>query len=218
MFFKDPSLEPLVPYDLASGEPESLESKTYWKRTRLNINADLAQAWTAMKRFCSAINSAAEHNRQLPKETLRDTMAAIMYRLLRMNSFDSTSIDEAIRLGLLAFSHHIFLRWRDLKPPQTYFPDTYRTCLLNLKLPDTSSSQILLWLLMVGSLSFFTPADDAWLIPWIRVNVELCGAHDWIGLRSQLKEFPWIDILHDNPGQAIFDSTMLSENSNGGIP
>jgi hypothetical protein len=218
MFFKDPSSEPLVPYDLASSaaeEPESSESELHWKPVQLNINTDLARAWRVMKRFCSAINSAAEHNRRLPKETLLNAMASVMYRLLRMNSFDPTSVDEAVRLGLLAFSSHIFLRWQDVKLPHTYFPQTYRSCLLNLKLPDALSSQILLWLLMVGAMSLFTPADDAWLIPWVRVNIELCGARNWSELRAQLKGFPWIDILHDKLGQAIFDSAVSSQTDAG---
>lgn len=189
----------------AAEEPEPLESELHSKPAQLNINAELARAWTVMKRFCSSINSAAEHNRRLPKQTLLNTMAPVMYRLLNMNCLDPTSIDEAVRLGLLAFSSHIFLHWQGVKFPHTQFPKTYRSCLLNLKLPDESSPHILLWLLMVGAMALFAPAENAWLIPWVRVNIKLCGADNWSELRGQLKGFLWIDILHDKPGQAVFD-------------
>lgn len=61
---------------------------------------------------------------------------------------------------------------------------------------------------MTWSLSIFTPADDVCLMPWVRVNIDLCEACNWAELRGQLKSFPWIDILHDKPGQAMFDAAV----------
>lgn len=204
-------------YDLAlltAEDSEPSATELYWKPTELGINAELIQAWAVLKRFCSTINSAAEHKRQLAKEILLNAMASSMYRLLQMHYFDRNSIDEAVRLGLLVFSSHIFLNWQDITLPHTYLPNTYRTCLLNLKLPSTFPPQILLWLLIVGSLSTFTPADSIWLMPWVRVNIELCEAHTWSELRPQLKTFPWIDILHDKPGRAIYEAAVaLQTNS-----
>ncbi|CAM1509475.1 Fc.00g032140.m01.CDS01 [Cosmosporella sp. VM-42] len=217
-FFNGLSSEPLMPYNLSALAAEEIEhsaAKIYWKSVELGTNEDLVQAWAFLTRFCSTINSAAQRKRQLPKETLLNAMASSMYRLLRMNSFDTTSIDEAIRLGLLAFSSHIFLSWQDVKLPHTYLPEAYRGCLLNLKLPDTLPSQVLLWLLMIGYISIFTPADDPWLMPWVRVNIELCEAHSWSDLRGQLEAFPWIDILHDKPGRAAFDAAILSQLGGG---
>jgi hypothetical protein len=214
MFFNNQSSETLMSYDLASlvaEESEPSATTLHWNPGQLGTSADLDQSWAFLKRFCSTINSATEMKRQLPKETLLNAMASVMYRLLRMNSFNSTSIEEAIRLGLLVFSSHIFLDWQDVNIPRAHLARDYRTCLLNLKLPGTIPSQILLWLLMIGSLPVFTPANDPWLLPWMRVNIDLCEAHTWSELRGQLKEFPWIDILHDKPGQAIFDAAMLSQ-------
>ena len=209
MFFNDPS-EPLIPYDpttLVVKEPKSSATKL---PVELGIDADLVQAWTSLKRFCLTINSAAEHKRQLPKETLLNAMASVMYRLLGMKSFDSTSIDEAVRLGLLLFSSHIFLNWQGVKPRHTYLPHRYRSCLLSLKLPGALPPETFVWLLMVGSIAVFTPADDAWLLPWLQGNIELCGAHDWTELHGRLKAFPWIDFLHDKTGQEIFDAAVSS--------
>jgi hypothetical protein len=194
-------LEPLGGEVVDTSEP-----RFYWESAQLDIDGDLAQAWTSLNRFCSMINSAAEHKRQLPKDVLLNTMAPVMYHLLRMNTFDPTSTDEAVRLGLLVFSSHIFLSWQDVKIPLSYISHSYRSCLLNPKLPGTLPPQLLLWLLVVGSLSIFTTADDVWLIPWIRVNTDLCKSPDWGALRAQLKTFPWVDILHDKPGQAICDA------------
>ncbi|EXJ66962.1 uncharacterized protein A1O5_09608 [Cladophialophora psammophila CBS 110553] len=217
-FFNDRPSEPLMPYilpTLAAEEPDHATTRRYWKPVQLGISIDLVQAWTFLKRFCSTINSAAEHKRQLPKETLLKAMAALMYRLIWMNSFDPTSLDEAVRLSLLAFSSNIFLDWQNVKPSHAYLRHTYQNCLLNLSLPSALSPQFLLWMLMIGSLSTFNPADAAWLMPWMRVTIELCEAHTWSQLHRQLKAFPWIDVLHDKPARAMFDAALSSQTSAG---
>ncbi|KAK4948641.1 hypothetical protein LTR10_012645 [Elasticomyces elasticus] len=214
MFFNDPS-EPLMPYDstlMTTKKPESSGTKLLVK---LDIDAALVQAWTYLQRFCSTITAAAEHKRQLPKEILLSAMGPVMYRLLRMKSFDTTSIDEAVRLGLLVFSSHIFLSWQGVKPRSTYLPNTYRSCLLNLKLPSALPPKILVWLLMTGALSVFHEADGPWLMPWLQGNIELCEVHDWCELRSQLQAFPWIDFLDDNLGRTIFDAAVLWQKDGG---
>jgi len=137
-------------------------------------------------------------------------MASLMYRLLQMKSFDSTSINEVIRLGLLVFSSHIFLSWQGVKPRHTYLPTTFRDCLLTLKLPGALPPQMFVWLLMVGSIAIFTKADDTWLLPWLQGNIDLCKAHSWSEMREQLKAYPWIDLLHDQLGQEIFDAAISS--------
>ncbi|KAI1625849.1 hypothetical protein EDD37DRAFT_648306 [Exophiala viscosa] len=209
MFFNDPS-KPLLPYDptlLSAKEPKSSARKLLVEQ---GIDADLVQAWSFLKTFCSTIDSAAEHKRQLPKEVLLNAMAPVMYRLLRMKSFDSSNVDEAVRLGLLIFSSHIFLSWQGVKSRHTYLPNTYRNCLLTLKLPSALPPQIFAWLLMIGSIAIFTTADDAWLMPWLRGNIELCEAHSWSEVREKLKECPWINFLHDEPGQARYDLAVSS--------
>lgn len=203
MFFDDTFSEPLTqngPALLA----ESSAPELHWPSLHLEIDENLAQSWQFLRAFSAMINSAAEHKRQLPKETLLNAMGSSMYRLIHMR-FDPHSTDEAIRLGLLVFSFHIFLNWQGMKLPHGYLPSTYQTCLLNLKPLSELPPQVVLWLLLIGSLAVFTAADDGWLTPWMRDTIDLCGRHDWDVLRGQLKDFPWIDILHDDSAQARFD-------------
>ncbi|KAK9420521.1 putative Transcription factor domain-containing protein [Seiridium unicorne] len=220
-FFNDSFSEPMIPYDLAlltTQDSRPPRIKFPWNLGQIGVIADLVQAWEYVMRFCSTINSAAETKRQLPKETLLNAMASVMYRLLHMNNLDITSANEAIRLGLLAFSSHIFLNWQNMKAPHTQLPDTYRRCLLNLKSPGALPSQVLLWLLMIGSVSVFSAVDGVWLLPWMRVNIGLCDTDDWHKLRRELKACPWIDVLHDKPGREIFDSAVLSQVAIGTVP
>lgn len=173
-----------------------------------NLNKNVSHAYSSLKHFCVEINTATQRKRQIPKDKLLDAMKSVMYPLLQMKAFEKFSIDEVIRLGLLVFSSHVFLNWQGIKPPNSHLPRLYRNCLLQLKLPNELAPQVLLWLLMVGAIVVFSPADDVWLRPWIRVNIEMCGVGDWTELHNQLKMFPWIDNLHDGPGRVIYDAAL----------
>lgn len=206
VFFEDPSLEPLIPYDLTppitetspgvGASPQPVASSI--------CCTDLQQAWTAMIRFCSTINYATKRGRRLPKEVLLTIMGSVMYRVVRIK-YKLNSVDETFRLGLLAFSAHVFLRVRNVPTPHTYLPNIYRDRLLSLP-----SGQIpllsLVWLLMVGGISLFTPVDDHWLLPWLRSCLTTLEVNNWDEFQDKLKGFLWIDALLDKPGKSIFDS------------
>lgn len=202
----------MIPYELASGTVESPnipDSESCFQEW--NINADVQRAWTVMREFCSTINSATKRNRRLPKEILLNTMASVMYRLLGMKDFDPNSPDEAIRLGLLAFSSYTFLHFQNMKPPQTSFPQKYRDCLQNIEFSAKVAS-IILWLLTIGAISVFTPTDNYWLMPLLRDQMRYCQICEWEDMRGNLKRFLWIDMLHDKPGQKVFSTAWANEN------
>ncbi|KAI1080350.1 hypothetical protein F5B20DRAFT_540274 [Whalleya microplaca] len=211
LFFSDASWEPPIPYP-----SRALSSELEFFNTRGSIcipeerfqgvDNDLVKAWENTFRFSLLVNLAFETAHKIPKEILLDTMASVMYRLLQM-SFETGSVDEAMRLGLLAFSSSIFLQWQGVKLSYEHLPVTYRACLVNLKLSD-GSPPLLLWLLVIGSIAIFGEPDSVWLKPWLRVNINLCGVTSWGEMQEILQSFLWIGLVHDKPGKALFDSTL----------
>lgn len=221
LFFVNPSWEPYWPYpEFTSYSQTSAPSLEYCKFTG-NLDPELARAWEVTKKFSVLVNHAASTRQKLPKEFLLDTMASVMYPILHLPSghFELGSLDEAIRLGLLAYCSSVFLQWAGVRLPYMHFPAMYRNCLVNLRLPelnedsnsDNSSSPLLLWLLMVGAVSVFGDCDNAWLKPWLRVNIELCGgSNSWDVIQRVLSSFIWIGLVHDVPGKAVFHSASSS--------
>ncbi|GMG41021.1 unnamed protein product [Aspergillus oryzae var. brunneus] len=173
-----------------------------------NIDDDLARSWSLMKRFCVLVNIAIRKQERLSMDFFLETMTSVMYRLLQLK-FETGSIGEAIRLGLLAFSSHIFLQWRDIQRPYIQFSASYKESLVSLKSLNGVSSDIVLWLLMVGRISVFGTSDDEWLKPWLRANSQLCTVHSWPAMRDVMESFLWIGALHDKPGKDLFESAML---------
>lgn len=173
-----------------------------------NMYNDLATAWRVMRRFCLLVNLGTQIQRLINPEVIHETMTAVTYRLLHMG-FAVGSMNESVRLGLLAFSHHVFLQWQDIKLPYRHFPTAYQTCILGLKLVDGASSQLMLWLLMTGALSLFDISDDAWLRESLREHADRCQVKTWKEMQEILKSFMWIELLDERPGKQIYDVLRL---------
>ena len=162
-----------------------------------------------MRRFCLLVNLGTQTQRLIYPEIIDQTMISVIYRLLHMK-FAVGSADEAVQLGLAAFTHHIFLQWEDIKLPQYPFLAHYRNCILNLDLADGASSSLMLWLLMIGAISMFDALGEAWLRDSLRVHAHRCQVRTWKGLQEALKSFMWVGLLDDRPGKQVYDLLYLT--------
>lgn len=175
-----------------------------------DIDSELAMVWTVLSRFCTLINSVATRKDKIAEKVFLDTVSSVMYRLVYMR-FESGSLDEAIRLGALAFSSYVFLMWHAIKLPHHTFPTAFRDCLISADIQEPHSDRLLPWLLMIGAMSIYTETDDQlWLRPWLKSKLEQCEVDTWEELQALLKSFLWIEMLHDKPGKALFDSLSSS--------
>jgi hypothetical protein len=173
-----------------------------------NMDTDLATAWEVMRRFCLLVNLGTQTHRFMRLEIIHETMTAVMYRLLHMD-FAAGSINETVRNGLLAFSHHVFLQWQDVKLPYHQFPIAYRNYILHLKLIDGVSSQLMIWLLMTGANSVFSISDEAWLMEDLREHADRCDVKTWKDMHDILRSFMWIAVLDEQPGKYIYELLNL---------
>lgn len=173
-----------------------------------NLDNDLAICWQVMRKFCSLVNLATQIERFVYPDFIHQTMTTVIYRLLHMG-FAIGSVNETVRLGLLAFSHHVFLQWQDIRPPHCYFPAVYKTCILGLGLVDGLSSQLVLWLLMTGATSLFSISDEAWLRKCLREGADRCQVKTWKEMLKILNSFMWIATLDEQPGKQIYDLLYL---------
>ncbi|KAI1387869.1 uncharacterized protein F4822DRAFT_294691 [Hypoxylon trugodes] len=171
---------------------------------------ELLMAWQVMRKFCLLVDLGAQTERLIRPEIIDGTMAAVMYRLLHMD-FASDSIDEAIRHGLLTFSYHIFLQWQDIRPPYHRFATTFKNCIINLHKTDGISPRLMLWLLIIGSVSIFDIADDTWLRELMQEYADQCQVKTWKEMQEVLKSFMWIVLLDEPAGRKIYDLLGLKK-------
>jgi hypothetical protein len=157
------------------------------------------------------INFAVDSELRISTETFLDTLTSIVYRLLDMY-FEAGSKDEAVRLGLLAFLCGVFLQWKHLGMSYPHFTSMYRSCLAVIP-SECISSDLMIWLLMVGAVSVFDETDNWWLKPLLRVNIGLCGIDEWSEMQELLKGFMWIGLVYDKSGKSLFDSMITGRST-----
>jgi hypothetical protein len=170
-----------------------------------DLNGYLAEVWLVMRKFCLLVDLGTQT--VIQPAIIYGTMTAVMYRLLRMG-FAAGTLNESSRLGLLAFTHHIFLQWQDMRLLCHPFSETYRNYLQVHALGDTIPPRISLWLLMIGAMSFFGVLDKVWLADYFRRQAERCGVKTWKDGQEILKSSMWISLLDDNPGKQVYDSLI----------
>ncbi|KAJ6257178.1 hypothetical protein Dda_8064 [Drechslerella dactyloides] len=221
LFFSDPFLEPFLPYPdhpaLRVPQARTTAKEDPIDRFVDTLHPDLAIAWTFTQRFSSLMNVTAASGVRLPQRTLLHAMTATTYRLLGMHGrFAPTSADEALRLGLLGFCAHIFLRWKYMRIEYTYLPVAYRAALAGLELEGCVEGgngmppQVVLWLLMIGAIAVFGDADAGWLRPWMKASCGVCGAQSWEDVRGILKMI-WVDKLHDEAGKEAYEACLVDD-------
>jgi hypothetical protein len=203
VFFQQPR-EPFVEYPrnlLSSLDKRMLSQPDPTKD--LIRDRDLAQAWSNMRAFCQVANIAACTKQLVGSDLIFETMTAIMYRLLHLR-FSSESLDEAIRLGLLAYSHHVFLQWLDMDLSESAFAQLYKTALSRLLNVRGATMELSFWMSMVGSISLYE-ASTEWLRHLMQEHAKVYEVSGWTAAQTVLKKFMWITILDEEAGKRVWE-------------
>lgn len=137
---------------------------------------------------------------KLHRHTFSEITTSILYRLLHL-SFQDSSLDESIRLGMVIFSSVVFLR--DDICSGTVF-DTLGTILLKMESIDLNvPPPMLFWMLMMWK---FGNSTDKYQLSdgFIKIAKQL-DVSSWSQARVALKGVMWIDVVHGQIGEVIFN-------------
>ncbi|CAI6041439.1 unnamed protein product [Clonostachys chloroleuca] len=169
-----------------------------------NLHQDLLTVWKVLKRFCMLVNLASQTQQLMKIEIIHQTMTSTMYRLLAFR-FPSNSLDESVRLALLAFTHHVFIQWLDIRLPNKPFTTKYQSHVDGLDL----SPPAMIWIYMIGALSITDPARGEWANRGLHKYSIRCGVKKWKDVQFILNSFLWIPLLDDVPGERVFNVLCL---------
>lgn len=177
-----------------------------------NVDTKLRNVWADLATFASLANLAYQTGRRLEPSLSNETMVSTMYRLLHL-SFPKLPMEEAIRLGLLAFCSTIFLQGQLLSRHYKHLVSRLRTSLEKLRnKSDAPLCAVRLWLVMMLALVSSPVSDDIWLLGWIDGILRETGSTDWDNAQSILCSIMWIGFLHDNPGRVIVEMSVSKSN------
>jgi hypothetical protein len=174
-------------------------------RTPNGIKDDLRAVWIMVQDFSRQVNHKIDIDDKISEKSYLSMMVTVMYRLLHMR-FAPDSLNETIRLGLLAYSAHVFLQWHTCKARTQQLCSSYRGTLLAIDGQRKQDPHLILWLLFIGSVTVFTESDYTWLKPWLRSTLKSCKISRWRALKQALSSFVWIGLLFDESARAIYES------------
>jgi hypothetical protein len=232
-FFRDPIswspiFEPLSP--LSSGSSPSYQdaddqsSSSSSSPSSLSPTSDFLReprivvVFHDLLHFTLLLNaSSSDPSHHLP--LLRDTeyqnyICSIQYRLLRLQGKLGSILDESARLAMLAFLTTTF----QVAGQRAPYPHLERRFREFCRATDAEApSDVTLWLLIVGALAVFhiDGEDAAWMAELWRARIPAGWA--WAEAHRRLREFPWIGVLHDQAGRAVFEAlSRRAQDLNGG--
>ena len=127
----------------------------------------------------------------------QETMVAILYRLVNLD-LGADSVNDAMRLGLLAFASAIFAQWRGFRPRYPYIAHSLLRALHVLEEGEHRvPREIMLWLYVVGSLSGFDEREREEVRPALLRMLGELHLQSWEDTKAVLRKAVWIDAMYD---------------------
>ncbi|KAI1816352.1 hypothetical protein GGS20DRAFT_538637 [Poronia punctata] len=148
--------------------------------------------------------------RKLEPAAFQSTIIYFGYRLIEIDLFHQdftadNSFDKLIHLALIGFMNTFWLGigWQIVKFP--LMMERFRQAAQYSLSPCLNGQKTLLWALFIGRMSLATTADDSWMIPKIRMLADQLRLRSWPEVSGILQEFPWVNVVHQGPGQKLWD-------------
>ncbi|KLO79054.1 uncharacterized protein LW93_4377 [Fusarium fujikuroi] len=108
-------------------------------------------------------------------------------------------VSEALRLGMLAFLSTLS-RSPARKSHLPIFASQLEECYLGMQEEQDFHIPLLIWLMLMGCIS--TINKSSWISSMWRSSVQ--RNLSWEAVRKIVGEFPWIQIIHDKPGERSY--------------
>jgi len=153
---------------------------------------------------------------KLDPDTWQDVLISLSYRLLGFSSLnDQHKCDLASRLwhtALLTFMTTCFPQFGRRR----FLPNTLLSTLLKNILQETrldgsrQTTQLRLWMMVIGDVSLFDEADRPWLLPELQAAIQTLGVRDFSALHDVLRLFPWLDITHGSSAERLWECVSKS--------
>ncbi|GKU02784.1 hypothetical protein FLAG1_10206 [Fusarium langsethiae] len=204
-----PAWEPLLEaFDTVACSFEIQEPSLNFMSIYYTWDWRLQNAFKDLRDFSALANKLSPTAQKLKPEAFQEIMLSIQYRLLQLDfSSDPDSLQEAIRVGLLAYESTIFLQIQKTKLKSETFELQFREAIQRIPVQGEAAANFKLWLLLVGSMMVFGGSEE-WLVQSIR---SLAGRQGWDEVRERVREIMWIDVIHDGPGREAYQAAQVCD-------
>lgn len=180
-----------------------------------SIDLRLRRVCNDVSEFVRAANIATQCKRSIDNELYQETMVSIHYRLANL-CFDMDSINEPIRLALLAFASTLFLQWRGIKIRYEYLAQRLNMAMTSLRHNNRGVPvRLALWIYIIAAISVLDEREKVYLQPALIEVIRELEFGSWDEVRLMLKSILWVDVLHDPLAKEMVEDTLSAPELSG---
>lgn len=171
------------------------------KFIRSSLDTRLQSIWDDLRNFSQLAEITHQAGKLLDPSFVNEVLIATMYRLLHLD-FSRYTVNELLRLGLLAYATSVFLQDQLASNRYQYIAVELRQLITSLHHQgSTMPCEIRLWLVLVAGMLDPSCTVDQLLMESIASADAAKGSKTWSEVRSTLKAVMWISFIHDQQGQ-----------------
>lgn len=157
-------------------------------------------------------------NRHLDKKPLdlfgfQEALQSICYRLLHFRSLNEARLNpdlqSAHHIGMTIFMMTIFLQYDQRRIIKYGLISLCVKDVLEHGL-DEHEDELAFWLVMLRGIWVSCDTNDDWFILRLQNMAQELGIETWGDARRLLARFPWIDVIHNEPGQKLWSRVRCS--------
>jgi hypothetical protein len=158
--------------------------------------------------FSWLLNAGTSRGTKLDGYTFHDTLLLIGYRLVDIGPLGgprtTNCLENMVQLGLFSLLAVFMRKLGGDLPTFPLLAELTRSAVQGHLDEDEDSQAMLLWVMLIGRVTIFVESDDIWLIPKVQCTASALGLETWEALRRAISKYPWINAVHDKPGQALW--------------
>ena len=204
-FFRNPvSWSPIAGSLLSSLGYDGFKAPTRTKSIDGLVDDRLVVIFHDLQCFSDLLNFAIDTNKKVKDIEFLNFLYSTQYRLLQLQLAPSNILGECLRLAMLAILTTAF-QTPGTKARYPFLADKYRDCCCALDCANPRVSDMVIWFLMIGSVSLYD-TDEHWLQErWLQAVPQ----SSWLEARENLRRYIWVGRIHDEIGSRAFD--LLSQ-------
>jgi hypothetical protein len=172
---------------------------------------ELRGVFADLMSVCDLLNSS-HGSYKLEPFAFQEILISVCYRLLHRYPLTGNRPDNAdegaCQLGILALmTTMIFQDGRSPRISYDLLAERLRSTIKSFSSNCVMEEVNFLWLLFVSGISVFKVTGRAWLLPCITKCVSTLNLGSWKAARDKFKKYPWIDAIHDELGQELWQES-----------
>ena len=172
------------------------------------LDRKLVNVLQDLREFSRLSNIAYQTSSKFLPNSFSEIMVSVLYRLMNL-SFAESPIEDAIRVGMMAFVAAIFFRWRGMRQRQQYLDDAFQASLQRLEHASAQPPfELTLWLLIMWNICVADQPGNGLFVEWLDDIIFSSHCRSWVEARDVLKSVIWINFMHDPCGKMVFDTVL----------